>query len=112
DMVLAGAVSPDGKWIVSGNADWTLKLWDAETGRELRSLEGHTDAVWALAVSPDGKWIVSGGLDKTLKVWNAETGALADSIRVDGGPRGVAWHGSSIWVGCANTTICRYEHQP
>ncbi|MBI4618041.1 MAG: hypothetical protein HY720_30840, partial [Planctomycetes bacterium] len=74
------AVSPDGKWIVSGSWDTTLKVWDTETGREFRSLVGHENWVSAVAVSPDGKWMVSGSWDKTLKVWDAETGRELRSL--------------------------------
>ena len=55
-------------------ADKTLKLWDAETGQELRTLEGHTGEVSACAFSPDGARVVSASEDKTLKLWDAETG--------------------------------------
>jgi WD40 repeat protein len=51
-----------------------LKIWDAETGREIRTLEGHTDEVYGCAYSPDGTRVVSGSGDKTLKIWEAETG--------------------------------------
>ena len=43
DGVSACAFSPDGARVISASSDMTLKLWDAETGRELRTLEGHTD---------------------------------------------------------------------
>jgi WD40 repeat protein len=59
--VNAVAVSPDGRFIVSGS-DSTVKVWEAHDGRLLRSLEGHTDWVYAVAVSPDGRFIVSGSL--------------------------------------------------
>jgi WD40 repeat protein len=42
DYVKACAFSPDGKRIVSASRDHTLKLWDAETGKELNTLKGHT----------------------------------------------------------------------
>jgi len=75
----AGAVSPDGTWIVSASGDGhTLKIWDVATGAERATLTGHTHAVWACAVSPDGTWIVSGSGEHsggTLKIWDAATGA-------------------------------------
>jgi WD40 repeat protein len=58
--VWAVAVSPDGRFIVSGSSDGTVKVWELESGRLLRSLEGHTGGVWAVAISPDGRFIVSG----------------------------------------------------
>ncbi|KAJ7202947.1 quinon protein alcohol dehydrogenase-like superfamily [Mycena haematopus] len=70
------AYSANGKRIVSGSDDCTVRIWDAETGAALREpLEGHTDVVTSVVFSPDGKRIVSGSHDHTLRIWNAETGA-------------------------------------
>jgi WD40 repeat protein len=66
--------SPDGKRLASAGSDGTVKIWDAETGKQLRSLEGHTDQVFCAVFSPDGNWIASAGIDKTVKIWDAETG--------------------------------------
>ncbi len=54
------AFSPDGRWLVSGAKDNTIKIWDVATGRLLRTLYGHGSPVNALAVSPDGKLLASG----------------------------------------------------
>jgi len=69
------AVSPDGKRVVSGSWDKLLKIWDVETGAEVRTLTGHLGWVTSVTFSPDGKRIVSGSWDKTVKIWDAETGA-------------------------------------
>jgi WD40 repeat protein len=76
-VCLAVAFSPDGKHIVSGSSDKTIRLWDAETGEMLQPpLEGHEDWVLAVAFSPDGKHIVSGSSDKTIRLWDAGTGEM------------------------------------
>jgi WD40 repeat protein len=70
------AFSPDGARIASGSADETIKLWDAASGRLLRTFEGHSNSVASVAFSPDGARIVSGSGDKTIKFWDAASGRL------------------------------------
>jgi WD40 repeat protein len=67
--VFAVAFSPDGKTVVSGSGDGTLRVWDIASGVSLHTLKGHSDVVYAVAFSPDGKTVVSGSLDRTLRVW-------------------------------------------
>src|SRR5882724_8126357 len=43
--VLTLVYSPDGKWLASAGHDKVIRLWDAETGKAILSLEGHKDAV-------------------------------------------------------------------
>jgi len=69
------AISPDGQRIVTGSGlDGEVKLWDAMTGREIFTRNGHRGGVGGVAFSPDGRRIVTGGYDRTAKVWNADTG--------------------------------------
>jgi eukaryotic-like serine/threonine-protein kinase len=82
DAVLSVAHSPDGKRIITGSYDKTLKVWDAGTDQETLTLKGwHTDPVWSVAYSLDGKRIVSGTFDKTLKVWDAAAGRQILTLR-------------------------------
>ena len=60
--------------------DRTLKVWDLETGGELRTLAGHSDSVTGVAVSPDGRRAVSASWDSTLKVWDLETGGELSTL--------------------------------
>jgi WD40 repeat protein len=80
---MAVAVTPDGKWAVSGSWDQTLKVWDLASGKEFQTLAGHSDPVCAVAVMPDGKRAVSGSLDQTLKVWDLETGKVVATFTAD-----------------------------
>ncbi len=66
--------SPDGKFIATGCANHILKLLDSFTGREIRSLRGHSGAPRAISFSPDGKRLASAGEDQTIRIWDIETG--------------------------------------
>src|SRR6266446_7468100 len=71
--VYSVAFSPDGKLLVTGSFDNTLKLWDVASGKELKTYagpQGHTKQVLSVAFSPDGQFIASGGADNTLKIWD------------------------------------------
>ena len=68
------AISPDGKTVLSGSRDNTLKLWDISTGQTLHTFEGHRDFVNAVTFLPDGKTAISGSDDNTLKLWDLSSG--------------------------------------
>ena len=51
-----------------------MKVWDAHTGKEVRTLQGHTKQVRSVAFSPDGAHLASGSDDNTVKVWKLGTG--------------------------------------
>ncbi|KAF7970764.1 hypothetical protein HWV62_23104 [Athelia sp. TMB] len=75
------AYSPDGKHIVSGSFDNSIRVWDSETGESERvagrftgHTSWHTALVQSVKYSPDGRHIVSGSADKTVCIWGALTG--------------------------------------
>jgi WD40 repeat protein len=72
DRVLSVAFSPDGKSIVSGSNDNTLRLWDLHGNQIGQPFQGHEDWVRSVAFSPDGRLIVSGSADKTLRLWDLQ----------------------------------------
>ena len=68
------AFSPDGRRVVSGSEDKTIRIWDAETGQIVTGpLEGHEDWVSSVAFSPDGRRVVSGSFDNMIRIWDAES---------------------------------------
>ena len=68
------AWSADERRALSGSSDNTVRLWDVETGRCLRVLEGHSSGVVSVAWSADGRRALSGSNDNTVRLWDVETG--------------------------------------
>jgi WD40 repeat protein len=71
------ALTPNGRQALScGSFEKTLRLWDLNTGKEIRRLYGHTKGITALTIAPDGRQVISGSWDGTLHQWDLHTGML------------------------------------
>ena len=99
DGVTAVAWSPDGRRIVTGSYDATIRVWDAVTGEELLSLE-HRHWVRSVACSPDASRIAAGS-DDGVRVWDAVTGEELLSLEHGSQVESVVWSpdGSRIAAG-------------
>jgi RNA polymerase sigma factor (sigma-70 family) len=67
------AFSPDGKLVLAGCMDNTLRVFELSTGKE-RRFEGHTKQLLGAVFTPDGKRILSGSYDQTVRLWDVATG--------------------------------------
>ena len=100
--------SADGKWIATGSADLSVRVWDCETGRELARLYGLQQEVLHVAFSPDGKLLAAGDAQGGLRVWSTDTWQLHRVLAPHGGPvRGLVFGGNDILITAAEDDRAR-----
>ena len=67
--------SPDGRFFATAVTGVnSVKIWDAENGKCVKTLKGNDNGVRCVCFSPDGKYVVSGSQDKTIRVWELQSG--------------------------------------
>lgn len=101
-IVLGVSFHPEGKLLASAHADGTIRVWDLATGRPLRTMRAHGDAV-DVSYSPDGRLLATSGADATVRIWDAATGR---QVRVLTGPldetKSLAWSPDGARVAAAS----------
>ena len=81
DEVNSVVFSSDGRSLVSGSDDMTVKLWDMQTGGAIKTLSGHTELVRSVSISVDNATIASGSFDETVRLWDTQTGECCYIIK-------------------------------
>jgi WD40 repeat protein len=85
DIVTSVSFCFDGSAIVSGSWDFTVRVWDANSGSRVHCLEGHTNRVNSVNYCADGTKIVSSSDDKSILVWDASNGTRLPGRRTSRG---------------------------
>lgn len=70
--MLSVLFSSEGRAVISGGCDGTIRFWERATGKPLRTVQAQLQDVFALALAPGGRWLASGAGDTTVLIWDME----------------------------------------
>jgi WD40 repeat protein len=74
--------SPGGQYVVTGAQDNTLIIWDFKSGKIIRQIARHTEAIRTVVFSPDGKFILSASADNTARIFEVISGKQTAVIKL------------------------------
>jgi WD40 repeat protein len=83
EPLAGGALSPDGRKVVTFSTDGWVRVWDVSTGTQLARLADQAVPLDA-AFSPDGSKIVVASNDGTARIWNPGSGVVDPTLREPG----------------------------
>ncbi len=79
------ALSPDGKWLATGDENGGVKVVDWARGKVMLDEHGHRGPVTVLSFSRDGRYLASAGVsDQTVKVWKCDKWTLQATAEAPG----------------------------
>jgi WD40 repeat protein len=74
NVVTTLAFSPDGKQIALGGSDGKVYQFQANDGKFVRAIAGHTGAITGLIYHPGNAALVSSSKDRSIRLWNPQNG--------------------------------------
>ncbi len=109
--VLAVCFDPEGKRLVSGSEDKTVRLWNAADGKPLTGLHGHQGPVTAVAWSPEGHEFASASQDRTVRLWNAQNRQHLRTLKAGAAVLSLAYspQGGQLAAGLADGQISFWD---
>ena len=103
-MILNINWSPDGSKVATAGYDGTGRIWNANSGKLIHTLSGHTYRIWNINWSPDGNMVATASDDCTSRIWDANSGELIHTLTTvtSTGVRFISWSPDGSKVATAN----------
>lgn len=110
NTVSALAVSPNGKHLLTGSHDASVRFWDIET-QTSAILAAHQSGITSVAFSPDGEMFLTGALDSTANLWSLQGELLFCYEEPQTYINTLAFSpdGQSIMAGCSNGVAVQWS---
>lgn len=111
-------LSPNGKVLysivahgVDNAGERSVRAYDAITGKELFTRQGHSGQVWSVAASADGKYLASAGEDGEVRIWDLANGKQLHVLARPTRPYSVAFSpdGKTLVIGCDNGPLTLFD---
>ncbi len=75
--------SPNERYFATAGVDRTIKIWDINLGKQVKSIDAHDYEIKHLAYNPGGRYLASVSEDSTIKIWNTFTYGLMNTIHTN-----------------------------
>lgn len=108
--VLAAKFLPDSRTVVSASRDQTLRVWNSDSGNNIRTLHNHSRDVRALATKPTVEglpMVASASADLTIRFWQPTIGRMVRFVRLESEALCIAWlaGGERLVAGCRDGKV-------
>ena len=113
DVINCIRFSPDGRWIITGSEDRTIKLWDLTAGKMLHDFKLHSGAVTSIEFHPNEFLLASGSADRTVKFWDLETFQMIASTSIEASRvRAVCFGSDNVLFSGGQDSLRAYGWEP
>lgn len=100
------AFSGDGKVLVSGSRDSTVRVWDVATGKEAYPPKWHVDAIESIALSPDGKYVGAASAEvNEIFIWPIESRRRLQKLKTKEQMIGIAFSPDGKWLASGGSKV-------
>jgi COMPASS component SWD3 len=100
--------SPNSKYVLASTQDSTIRLWNYQTSRCVKTYTGHTNRTYALVAAfsnTGGRYIVSGSEDAKIYIWDLQSRRVAQILEGHKGERSISMLHRLLTLNCTDVVL-------